>query len=99
MLRDEAEAVLSAEASVSAVWTDDALWTKDARSGSVTRCPVHALAGISAPDLLAIVLGKREPQAMKHMTRVCGYYSHIENWNKSKVGELRDRHIGNYSIG
>ena len=26
------------------------------------------------------------------MTRIVGYYSHITNWNKSKLGELADRH-------
>jgi ribonucleoside-triphosphate reductase len=32
------------------------------------------------------------------MTRVVGYFSRIHNWNKSKVGELADRHKGNYSV-
>ena len=30
------------------------------------------------------------------VTRIVGYYSRVSNWNKSKIGELRDRHIGNY---
>lgn len=33
-----------------------------------------------------------------HISRVVGYYSNIQNWNKSKVGELQDRHAGNYKI-
>ncbi|MHC4789697.1 MAG: anaerobic ribonucleoside-triphosphate reductase, partial [Planctomycetota bacterium] len=32
------------------------------------------------------------------MTRVVGYFSRIPNWNKSKVGELKDRRRGNYSV-
>ncbi len=32
------------------------------------------------------------------MTRVVGYFSRIPNWNKSKIGELKDRHRGNYSV-
>jgi ribonucleoside-triphosphate reductase len=32
------------------------------------------------------------------ITRVVGYYSRIQNWNKSKLGELSDRHHGNYVI-
>ncbi len=32
------------------------------------------------------------------MTRVVGYFSRIHNWNKSKIGELKDRHRGNYSV-
>lgn len=32
------------------------------------------------------------------VTRIVGYYSRITNWNKSKIGELRDRHKGNYGV-
>jgi len=32
------------------------------------------------------------------ITRIVGYFSRIDNWNKSKLGELRDRHRGNYSL-
>lgn len=32
------------------------------------------------------------------VTRIVGYYSRVQNWNKSKVGELRDRHKGNYAV-
>jgi hypothetical protein len=31
-----------------------------------------------------------------HMTRIVGYYSRLQNWNKSKLGELADRHKGSY---
>lgn len=33
-----------------------------------------------------------------HMSRVVGYFSRIDNWNKSKKGELKDRQKGNYSL-
>ena len=32
------------------------------------------------------------------VTRVVGYFSRIGNWNKSKLGELKDRRRGNYSL-
>jgi len=32
------------------------------------------------------------------ITRIVGYYSRITNWNKSKIGELKDRHKGNYFL-
>lgn len=32
------------------------------------------------------------------VTRIVGYYSRVSNWNKSKLGELKDRHHGNYSV-
>jgi len=33
------------------------------------------------------------------VTRIVGYYSRINNWNKSKLGELKDRHRGSYGLG
>ncbi len=32
------------------------------------------------------------------MTRVVGYFSRVPNWNKSKIGELKDRRRGRYSV-
>ena len=32
------------------------------------------------------------------MTRIVGYFSRISNWNKSKLGELKDRHRGHYAL-
>ena len=33
-----------------------------------------------------------------HVTRIVGYFSKTKNWNKSKIGELKDRRVGNYSV-
>jgi len=49
--------------------------------------------------LEGVLTGKRDPEALKHLSRVVGYYSQVGNWNKSKVGELKDRQKGNYSVG
>jgi ribonucleoside-triphosphate reductase len=32
------------------------------------------------------------------VTRIVGYFSRVSNWNKSKLGELKDRQHGNYKI-
>ena len=32
------------------------------------------------------------------ITRIVGYYSRIDNWNKSKIGELKDRQKGAYGL-
>ncbi len=42
-----------------------------------------------------IIQGKK----IHHISRVVGYFSRIENWNKSKQGELQDRQKGNYRVG
>lgn len=49
-------------------------------------------------DIEPVLLCEREPIALTHMTRVVGYYSRIDNWNKSKLGELTDRQNGNYEV-
>ncbi|OQY98360.1 MAG: anaerobic ribonucleoside-triphosphate reductase [Candidatus Brocadia sp. UTAMX2] len=32
------------------------------------------------------------------VSRIVGYFSRINNWNKSKIGELADRHKGSYTV-
>jgi len=32
------------------------------------------------------------------ISRVVGYYSVIDNWNKGKIGELKDRQKGKYDV-
>lgn len=32
------------------------------------------------------------------ITRIVGYYSRVNNWNKSKIGELKDRQKGDYRV-
>lgn len=49
-------------------------------------------------DLELVLVCEREALQLKHMTRVVGYYSLVQNWNKSKVGERNDRQKGNYAI-
>lgn len=71
---------------------------KYGKNGLMTRLPAAAIEAAEWPLLEEVLTGKREPQVLQHMTRVVGYFSRVENWNKSKVGELKDRQKGNYSI-
>ncbi|MCD5401800.1 anaerobic ribonucleoside-triphosphate reductase [candidate division NPL-UPA2 bacterium] len=32
------------------------------------------------------------------ITRIVGYFSRVNNWNRSKIGELKDRHQGDYAV-
>ena len=45
-----------------------------------------------------VLTGKRDEKVLKHISRVVGYYSNIDGWNDSKLGELKDRQKGNYKI-
>ncbi len=49
-------------------------------------------------ELEAVLTCRREAQIMTHLTRIVGYYSRVQNWNRSKLAELRDRQAGEYSL-
>ncbi len=47
-------------------------------------------------DFVRVVNNHRDKIVLVGVTRIVGYYSRTHNWNKSKVGELRDRQSGYY---
>ncbi len=71
---------------------------KQTKTGLMTRIPLAAIEAADWDVLEDVLMGNREPQILQHMTRVVGYFSRVENWNKSKIGELKDRQKGNYSV-
>lgn len=62
------------------------------------KLPIDAIKQANWETLYDVMIGKREPSVLQHMTRVVGYYSKVENWNPSKIGELKDRQKGNYEL-
>ena len=67
-------------------------------SGLLTRIPVDAVEKADWVLLRDVLMGEREPQVLQHMTRVVGYFSRVENWNRSKLGERIDRTRGEYGV-
>jgi hypothetical protein len=67
-----------------------------------TGCKTQLLAGTidrhNWETLREVVVGQRNPAPLYHVTRIVGYYSRVENWNKSKLGELMDRRQGDYRL-
>ncbi|MFQ5965963.1 MAG: hypothetical protein ACE5KZ_16985 [Candidatus Scalinduaceae bacterium] len=51
-----------------------------------------------AQEFLRVIQNDRSPIVLNGITRIVGYYSRVTNWNKSKVGELRDRANGQYGL-
>lgn len=51
-----------------------------------------------AEEFVRVIENKRSPIVLQGVTRIVGYYSRVNNWNKSKVGELRDRANGQYGL-
>ncbi len=45
-----------------------------------------------------VITNDRKPVVCQGITRIVGYYSRTNNWNKSKIGELRDRKGANYAL-
>jgi hypothetical protein len=67
-------------------------------SGITTQIPAASVEGADWDVLESVLVGDREPEMLYHMTRVVGYYSRVQNWNASKMGELKDRQRGNYGF-
>ena len=51
-----------------------------------------------AQEFVKVIQNDRAPIVLNGVTRIVGYYSRVNNWNKSKVGELRDRAKGSYGL-
>ena len=51
-----------------------------------------------AQDFIKVIQNDRKSIVLNGITRIVGYYSRVNNWNKSKVGELRDRAKGSYGL-
>ena len=68
----------------------------DAADEECSFLPTDALAGAEWEKLQAFVVNGRD---VLHYSRVVGYWSRMQNWNPSKIGELRDRHKGDYGAG
>jgi hypothetical protein len=63
-----------------------------------TRIPFSTVQQCDWRNLREVICGQREPNVLYQMARIVGYYSRVENWNRSKIGELNDRHRGNYKV-
>ena len=71
---------------------------EEIRTACHTSLPFEAIATHDWEMIRDIILGTRSPVLLHHVTRIVGYFSRIENWNRSKLGELHDRRAGTYSL-
>jgi len=49
-------------------------------------------AAIEGNDMVALLTATHHGKNTTQMTRITGYFSRVEGWNKGKTGELRDRY-------
>jgi len=77
---------------------DTMVVVKCLRDGQYVRFKLSAVIENDWETLRRLALGELDLQPLDVVTRVVGYYSRVSNWNASKVGELKDRRNGDYSI-
>jgi hypothetical protein len=67
-------------------------------SGHKYKLHIDAILSETWEDLEAVLTGKRTARILSHVTRIVGYFSQIQNWNRSKLAELKDRQKGSYAL-
>ena len=65
------------------------------RFDTVTHFTPKAILSNEFPVLFGCIVQGKD---VVHISRVVGYYSRIDNWNKSRRGELKARQTGDYGI-
>jgi len=66
--------------------------------GLVWLLSAAAILGNAWEDLREVLTLARDARILAWQARIVGYYSNVRNWNRSKVGELRDRGRGDYGL-
>lgn len=73
-------------------------FVEELHTGNVFRISAQAIQDNTWEDIADVIRGIKEANTLYHFSRVVGYFSRLDNWNKSKIGELKDRHRGDYEI-
>ncbi len=71
----------------------------DGTYGRYIEVPVKEVIIKPIDQLMDVLELKRKDVCLDGISRIVGYYSRVSNWNKSKIGELRDRVLGRYEGG
>lgn len=74
------------------------LIVSNSKTGRFYRIASASVGDLEVKELRAFLMGEREAQELITITRVIGYYSQVQNWNRSKVAELADRRKGTYAL-
>jgi DNA-binding cell septation regulator SpoVG len=68
----------------------------DGEHGRYIEIDVQEVVDKPLDDIINVIENGRNDIVVKGYTRIVGYYSGVQNWNSSKIGELRDRAKGTY---
>jgi len=69
----------------------DYVIVQDIQTGIRTKLLIPTVLHHEWETLRGLIVGDIDSQPVHHVTRITGYFSNVDNWNPSKVAELRDR--------
>jgi len=78
--------------------TDEHVVVEHSKSGMVAQMSTEFVDKNEWDLIEDLLIGRRQPNSLQHITRVVGYFSRLANWNSSKIAEHRDRKKGNYGV-
>ena len=84
-LRDDME---NFEVAVASLEDADGVYVKNNIFNTETHFTYSVIERMELKDL---IIATHHGKNVEHMTRVTGYFSKVEGWNKGKKGELKDR--------
>lgn len=97
-LFDKVDGVIFEGLGLSEAYGKPVMLIKHNPTNLVTQISTECVHNMTWEQIEPILTGVREPVVLQHMSRICGYMSQFSNWNPSKIGELRDRHKGDYAF-
>ena len=77
---------------------DDEVFVCHLKTGAKLAIAVSDILQTECDELEAILLERRPARVLVHLTRIVGYFSQTQNWNRSKIAELNDRRKGAYVL-
>jgi len=77
---------------------NDELGVRHVPTGIGQAVSLAAIENSDGDQLMGVLTMRRRPDVITKVARIVGYYSHIRNWNRSKLAELADRHRGDYTL-
>ena len=79
-------------------YDQEKIYIRDSTDETLMSLSWGTIEGNSWPTIRGVLTKSLNPDVLIHTSRVVGYFSRIDNWNKSKIGELKDRHKGSYGL-
>ena len=98
MTAQELQDRVEAHPDLEGIGVDDGMWLVKHKPSKCVSGVKHSALKETWETLCSILCFEQKPAVLAQYTRIVGYYSQTNNWNKSKLGELADRRKGDYLL-